>query len=487
MTMRSIFALTAFICTTQVSSAVASDASVSPAVSTPHTSIVLASAAGAALNSDLMKGGGTDDTAALQSILDRAKAGRAVHLVVDGPALVSGLEVYSRTIIECTSGGGLYLKNGSDRAILRNAHRSRDSIVDGNVTLRGCFLNGNRSGQRKGSAHPMNERQETDGTIKAALQFFGVNYLTIEKVFLWNCRTFAAHIANAKYITVRDVTVDANFPPYPESATAVEQRKYLDEIPRSNLDGLRFHGPIQYLTVDGLKLRTEDDALSLTANEFKDDITLENPLGPFVGQGPITDVTISNVVFMDALQGIRLLSSTQRIDRVLIQNVTGTVRHRMAIISPFLALSRGNVGAVSFTNIRVDQSRSANWRQLYPEWYQQDSPIPKDWENKEWDRDEEGEIPLFSFNGNIDSVTLSNVVSMPASPRPIIRVGRTSRIGLMDVDLSLIDAEARAIPLKLIPGGRVQNLNFALDGSGKAAIDGDRSSIGQLHWQKRAY
>src|SRR5690349_13108691 len=72
---------------------------------------VLASAAGAVLDTDLVKGGGTDDTAALQAVLDRAAQGQPVHLVIDGAALVSGLNVYANTTLECLAGGGLFLKD----------------------------------------------------------------------------------------------------------------------------------------------------------------------------------------------------------------------------------------------------------------------------------------------------------------------------------------------------------------------------------------
>src|SRR5687767_13153300 len=90
--------------------------------------IVHASEAGARLDSDLLKGGGTDDTKALQQLLERAADGNALHLIIDGPALVSGLNVHGNTTIECTARGGLYLKDASSRAIVRNAHRSRGAI-----------------------------------------------------------------------------------------------------------------------------------------------------------------------------------------------------------------------------------------------------------------------------------------------------------------------------------------------------------------------
>ena len=55
----------------------------------------VASECGAVLDSDVKNGGGTDDTAVLQGILDMAqKDGVGVHLVMDGAALITGLEVY---------------------------------------------------------------------------------------------------------------------------------------------------------------------------------------------------------------------------------------------------------------------------------------------------------------------------------------------------------------------------------------------------------
>jgi hypothetical protein len=54
-------------------------------------SIVRASSAGGHLDTDLMRGGGSDDTVVFQRLLDGATKGKPVHLIIDGPALVSGL------------------------------------------------------------------------------------------------------------------------------------------------------------------------------------------------------------------------------------------------------------------------------------------------------------------------------------------------------------------------------------------------------------
>jgi len=206
--------------------------------------------------------GGTDDTAALQTVLDRGSTGKPVHLVVDGVALVSGLNVYGNTTIECVDGGGLYLKDNSKRAIIRNVHRSRGPVTDQHITVRGCFLNGNRDRQA-GSPEQPTSNQEADGTFISGLQFFGVDDLTVEKMTLWNVRALGVWIANAQHIDVRDVQVDSGSPSDTENLSVAEQVNLIEKY--TNTDGIHFNGPIRYLTVDGLKLRTGDDGLAFNA------------------------------------------------------------------------------------------------------------------------------------------------------------------------------------------------------------------------------
>ena len=86
-----------------------------------NISIVYASSV-AKLDSNVHTGGGTDDTAALQAVLDRAKTEGGIHLIMDGAALVSHLEVYSNTTIECLNAScGFYRYSPS---LKKNGRRS---------------------------------------------------------------------------------------------------------------------------------------------------------------------------------------------------------------------------------------------------------------------------------------------------------------------------------------------------------------------------
>ena len=59
----------------------------------------------ARLDSDVVEGGGSDDTAALQQVLDTAPARGGLHLVMDGAALVRGLGSLARRASSGPSAG----------------------------------------------------------------------------------------------------------------------------------------------------------------------------------------------------------------------------------------------------------------------------------------------------------------------------------------------------------------------------------------------
>lgn len=112
--------------------------------------VFYASEYGAKLDSNVYTGGGTDDTVAIQRILDKAPELGAVHLIVDGAALVTGLRVYSNTTIECKNQShGFFLKDDSNCPILINANPNTETIIDKNITLLGGTYNENNTKARR--------------------------------------------------------------------------------------------------------------------------------------------------------------------------------------------------------------------------------------------------------------------------------------------------------------------------------------------------
>lgn len=433
-----------------------------PALPAGRSIVIYASSAGARMDSDLASGGGTDDTAVLQAILNRAADGMAVNLVIDGAALVTGLDVYGNTTIECPTGSGLFLKAGSNRAIIRNAHRSRRVVSDEHITIRGCFLNGNRKNQISAELPPRPDlplvasakgapsNKEIDGTYLSGLQFLGVRSLLIDGVTLWNVRAFGALIGNSSRVDIRNIVID-------HGETAENAAEY-----GNNTDGLHFKGPLQYLTIDGAKIRVGDDSIALNADDYEtEDLTLRNDFGPYVTQGPITDVLISNIEFMGSLQGIRLLSSRQRIDRVNISNVIGTVRGGYVLnISHWMnPTSYGNIGSILVSNVNVDREfppeLEANVKAVLRPYLESSTVVAKEYDNGDWP-------PNISVNAHVEVLTLKDIVTHVSDRHAIVRVGPDADILSMTVGLTLIDPRMQATPIKVEKGSRVGQMNVVL-------------------------
>jgi hypothetical protein len=434
------------------------------------TTTVLASAQGAALDADLLRGGGTDDTAVLQGVLDRARDGAPLHLVVDGPALVSGLDVHSNTTIEFAVGAGLYLQDGSRRAVLRNASGSRDEILNEHIVVRGGFFNGNCDGQVSswGPEGQFNNRDEY-GAYQRTIEFFGVRDLRIEGCTIWNPRAFSVWIANADYVTIRDVTVDVDFPTYPGDRPIDEVQAFMSvqATNHPNQDGIHFTGPASNVLLERLRLRTFDDAISLCANESTEaDATVRDTFGPLLGQGPITDVVIRDVVLDDVHVGIRLLSCDQRFDRILIENVSGSVRHRMAAVSHFGSPDTfGEYGSVVFRNINVDP------RPAPPLGVAFGGPAPDPSAPPVVGGgivEDEMENPTFSINAKIERLVLDGVSLNAVDDRPVLRFGPDSDVGHFRAEVRIKDPRAVAIPIRLRPGARVRKLELDLEWDGQA-------------------
>lgn len=425
---------------------------------------ILASEAGAVLDSDIHDGGGTDDTEVLQAILDRAADGRPLHLVIDGVARVRGLDLHSNTVIEGRPGSGLFLADGSDRAILRNANRSRGAISDERIAIRGLVLNGNRRHQNtvampSGPPFELLNRA-SDGAFISGLEFLGINHLHLADLALWNVLSFGVWIGNGKSITIRDLEVDCKNDGKPASDDHV------------HTDGLHFNGPVRHVIVDGLRLRTGDDAIALNANDYIfDDLTKDDSLGPFVGQGPITDVLINNVQLEDVAQGVRVLSMRERVDRIVISNVVGTITGAAYVlnISSNTNQNLGNCGSIAISNVNV-------WRRpqtpedivRFREWLSLDRLEGPDLvQARRYDREfNSGKVGLCSVNAHVEALKLQNVATAATDERPILWVGPDARIGTMSVDMTLTGQVAGTQPMEVAPGAIVDDLDVTLHWNG---------------------
>lgn len=319
-------------------------------------SIIYASRCGAALDTDLTRGGGTDDTRALQAALDAAERLGHLTFVLDGPALISApLKLYGRTTLICPDKGcGLFLKDGSNCCMLRNAHWDVGTIRDEDIQIFGGTFNHNAPGQIHDHGEDMQSFGENPVTSWViGFEFYGVRGLTLRDVTLRDQRTFGMLLSNWENVTMEDVFIDL--------------RAY---VPGQNQDGLHFFGPGRRLTLKNIYGRSGDDFIAVAPDE----VDLKSA---------IEDVLIDGVTLMDADQGIRLLCRGDgRLDRVTVKNVTGTVGGLGFIVNPWFAGQGGHYGDLYFENIDIRTTRRA---------YDYRPPF------------------LFAVGGEIDSLTLRQV------------------------------------------------------------------------------
>ena len=334
--------------------------------------VIFAGQSGAKLDSNVHTGGGTDDTAILQSILDRVQESGNLHLVMDGAALVKGLDIHSNTTIEClNSSCGFFLAPQSNRAVIRNANPNMNGErSDKNITLLGGTFNQNCKEQ---AHHYISQNQNSSAFGKEvwviAMEFYGVENFMMRDVTIRNQRTFALLMSNWFRVTMENIFIDL-----PDHSDA------------QNQDGLHFWGPGQFLSIRNIQGRSGDDFIALAPDE-NDHVS------------SITDVLIDGVILDNADQGIRLLSRDDgRLDRVIIKNVTGTYRSFGFYINPwFKGAKGGNFGNIVFDTIDLRQSQPN---------YNYTPPM------------------LFRLGGRIESLTLRNIYHHhPSDNRSILDIG----------------------------------------------------------------
>ena len=331
----------------------------------------------AKLDSCVHTGGGSDDTLALQAVLDEAKNGTAIHLVMDGAALVRGLVIYSNTTIECLNRDcGFYLADHCDCPILRAGELLDKTTWTENVRLWGGTYNHNGKHQDVVCAdfdtyepgpYPYPGVLYNDHG-PYTLDLCGVRFLHIDGLCVRNFRAYAVCIDRFENVTIENTWLQ------------------LDEPGIPNQDGFHFFGPGRFLTIRNVGGKVGDDFMNIGSDEC-DRVS------------SITDVLIDGVFLDHATQAIRLLARHEgSVERVTIRNVSGTYRNFGFYICPwYMDHHSGIVRDVLIENINLVA--------------------------EEYDYDYR-ERMLFCVAGIVENLTIQNVTHRPLyEKRPILEIG----------------------------------------------------------------
>jgi len=305
--------------------------------------------------SDVTKG--TDQSAAIQAVLDTAVTSGPLELIIPGVVKAKDLKLHSNTTLRgLGQGTGIVQAPGGTSAI-RNYNwvspYNNQQIVDANICVRDLEINGNQQNASAntlaGTAHwstNNNYLKATNaGVLVCPIEFYGVSGLTIENVYVRDPAAYHIHVANIDHGTFRDLRVN-------DSAHAAAP------FNGPNTAGLQINGPANDIEVDGLYGNTSDDFLALNAEDWNL-VSGGDPsllLGPqlfggnwnSVYMGPIVRVTARNLN-MNTSSGIRLCSQSQLIDQVSISSVKGSATLYGLETNPSIpgySAGNGNIGKV---------------------------------------------------------------------------------------------------------------------------------------------
>lgn len=308
------------------------------------TIVYLSRSSGVISDADISAGSttfGTDNTTAIQSVLDIASHTQGLYLVWDVRISTTGLRIGPNTFIQALPSYGAILRDNSDKPLFRN----RDTAfgrepVDSNITVQGGIWNGNSYNSGLNPAQAVGT--PSNGTT-AVFSFYGVRNLIVRDFVILRQRTYAIAGNTLKNALYENGVIDAG-----------------DGGIFS--DGVHFDGNSEHCTARNLKIHSIDDAVGMNADDAYD-----NPSSPVYGYfpnsaaGPISDIQIENIYLDNGQFGIRILSGASRVDNIRIKNITGNTIGYAVIMDNFwqdtsvvINSGVGNIGVVQIENVNVD-------------------------------------------------------------------------------------------------------------------------------------
>lgn len=246
---------------------------------------------------------GTNNTAAIQAVLNVASDGTQIKVIVDGKYSTNLLTIYSNTTIEASSqGNGFILRSGSNSPMFINSNiQDTGTIVNQNIRFVGGTYNFNGTNQVHDNS--------TYGFI-CGMNMVGVKNMWVEDVIFYAPATFTLWFINWENIHISGCRVDVG---------AVVD----------NSDGFHFNGKGNGAYVENNYFRTKDDAIAINADD-----ALPNTL-PYQTHGDISNVFLKNNTLVDCRFGIRVLSGASKITNITIDGLFGQTAIYAIIVDNF--------------------------------------------------------------------------------------------------------------------------------------------------------
>lgn len=336
---------------------------------------------------------GTDGSAALQSLLNRAGANGGT-VVIDGPVKAGNLQVPSGVSVVGLGSASIasylpgffppvgftipfpsvgVIQAPATRCVFRNVNLTSNwnngtpiadysTVVDHDITIRNLFINGNGGGNAGGvnnaNGGGYNRFQITGPTEFpiVPLKFLGVRNITVEDVFIYDPAYFHTWFAYIDGGTFRRL-------------------RFCDPLVYStsggsghvSTDGLHITGPARNIVASDLTGYTGDDFVSIAANDGN--FSVSNVNYDVLYFGDITDVVVEKVDCK--LSRFKIIScysgsaiGNSLIDRLTIRDVKGyapsTQGGAVGLVRiPNAQANGGNFGAIGIFNVNAFTNTSS--------------------------------------------------------------------------------------------------------------------------------
>jgi hypothetical protein len=249
---------------------------------------------------------GTDQTAAIQAILNTASVTNPLTILWDAKISCTGLRIKSYTTINALPGCGAILRDNSDNWLLSNYNWKANSnvFVDSNIVINGGIWNGD--GYRGGVA-----KQANNTTAKGQItvtNFFGVKNLWFTNSTFLNSSTWCCCFLTIENLYIQNCIIN-------------------DGTGQKYQDGFNFQGYLKHIRVKDCVITCGDDRLVLCPNSTGGVNGIIDHTAYTGVDGDETDIIFSNISFLNDGKGIAIYSAGgNQVKDVVFENIFGTAQ-----------------------------------------------------------------------------------------------------------------------------------------------------------------
>lgn len=290
---------------------------------------------------------GTDQTSAIQAILNTSSATDPLTVFVDVKASCTGLRIKSNTTINILPNCGLISRDHSDNSLLSNYNWTANSnaIVDSNITINGMnggILNGN--GWRSDSNYQANNTT-AKGQI-TVINFFGVKNVNLINTTFLNASSWCIMFATSQNVKIDNCVIDDGTGHYIQ-------------------DGIDFLGMAKGVTITNCTITNGDDKIVFCPNSTGGVVTYGTGLfidhSVYTGvDGDQTDIRVDHIVFKGTGKGVAFyVQGGNKVSDVHISNISGTCQSTWLDMENYLTGYTITSGSqichnITFENIGVE-------------------------------------------------------------------------------------------------------------------------------------